>query len=37
MFRRCIDSSEVPKVLEGAHNSPCGGHFAGMLIVHKSH
>ena len=37
MLRRCIDPSEVPKVLEAAHDSPYGGHFAGMLTAHKAH
>lgn len=37
MLRMCIKLSEVPKVLEAVHDSPCGGHLAGMLIAQKTH
>ena len=37
MLRRCIDHGKVPKVLEAAHDSPCGGYFAGMLTAQKTH
>ena len=36
MLRRSIDIGEVPKVLEAAHDSPCGGHFAGLLTAYKA-
>ena len=37
MLCRLIDLNEVPKVLETAHDSPCGGYFAKMYTTQKTY
>jgi len=32
---RCINPSEIPLILEGCHDSSCGGHFAGFVTATK--
>ena len=36
ILRRCIMQSEVPSILEGCHDDPCGGHFAGDSTARKA-
>ena len=36
VLRRCVTAEEIPKVLEAAHDSLCGGHFAGRLTAQKA-
>ena len=36
VLRRCVIAEEIPKVLEAAHDSLCGGHFAGRLTAQKA-
>jgi len=32
---RCLEKSEVEKVLQELHDGPAGGHFGGVTTTHK--
>lgn len=35
LLLRCLNKSEVEKVLQELHDGPAGGHYAGNATAHK--
>ena len=31
----CVREDEIPEILKGCHDEPCGGHFADKRIAYK--